>query len=227
MKNAKQLEVLNLSPVKWPKSGFLFTFGDVCFSIAKDRAHRDKETYAISLSLSGVKFAMFLDRATLIHSSTPSCPRLRRVAGSSDIAVFGQSWWMVLKPSWSEPVIEPARVDLQEYRAGSRLVRLGYNVLLEKNLARFVKEVVRNLEVVDGLLQGHMGEGFITLNFGAFDFFYGFVFASHKAGKTVEECLVLLPDSGVPQHYPESFDVTKVARSDIQMLYDELAKLAN
>lgn len=226
MTNVKQLLMLHSDPLKWPKNGFLFTFDDICLGLVKDRAYRDKATYAISISLTGKNFATFLDHVAFIHSTIPSCPRLRRVAGTSEIALFGQSWWMLLDPSWNDPLVEPARLDFHEYCSGSRLVYLGYNVIQENNLIRFVDDVMGSLEKREGLLRGHMKDGFVTLNFATFDFFYGFVFAAYRAGKKVEECMRLLPASGISKHYPETFDMGKVNLSDMRKLYDELDRLS-
>lgn len=223
MTNQKEIDALNATPIKWPKGGFIFSFGDVFFKLKKESGYEDESTYAFSMFVYSKGFAVFLDAVADIRSEIPTCPRLRRVAGTSDIGVFGQSWWDVLKTGANK--LPEGTVDLQSYKPGSILVSLGKSVLLEANLVTFVADAVSTLQEHGGLVKAQMQNGFITLNFGGFDFFYGFVYACHEAGKSAKECHELLPDSGVPTQYPETFDVANVSITDIKFLYDVLKRI--
>lgn len=225
MTDKKNIEALKVTPIKWPKEGFTFSFGDVFFKLEKDSGYKDKLTYAFSMVVYSKELALFLDAVAGVKSEIPTCPRLRRVAGTSDIGVFGQSWWAVLKTEQNNLQEEMSEVDLHGYKPGSRLVSLGKSVLLEANVVSFVLDAVSTLDENGGILKAQMQNGFITLNFGGFDFFYGFVYACHKAGKSAKECHEILPDSGVPNQYPETFNVAAVSINDIKVLYDALRRI--
>lgn len=224
MTEKRNIEALKVTPIKWPKGGFTFSFGDVFFKLEKDSGYKDKLTYAFSMVVYSKELALFLDAVAGVKSEIPTCPRLRRVAGTSGIGVFGQSWWVVLKPERNNLQEDTSEVDLQGYKPGSRLVNLGKSVLLEANVASFVLDAVSTLDD-GGILKAQMQDGFITLNVGGFDFFYGFVYACHKAGKSAKECHEMLPDSGVPIQYPETFNVAAVSINDIKVLYDILRRV--
>jgi hypothetical protein len=218
------VEKLSKKPVFWPKNGLVFSFGDVCFKaekIGKD----NKTTYEILLVVYSAIFATFLDAVAKVQIDIATCPRVRRVPGTSDIAVFGQSSWSVLKPGFVGKVDETCKVDMQDYRSGMRLLRFGYDTLLEENLVRAMLEFIKVLDQKDGLLQVHMPEGFIAANCAGFEFFYGFVYACHRAGKTEKECYEILSRSGIPMQYPASFDIARVSQTDIKTIYNILSLL--
>lgn len=186
----------------------------------KDKKYSDDVDYAVNLSVTSREYAKFLDKAAHIKYEFPSCPRLRRIADSSENAALGMSRVLVLRLDWAESKIDSTqKIDWGHYVSGERMPRLGYNIFPEKSFALFIIDCVTTLGFSDGLLQAHMKNGFINVNMGSFDFLYGLIFACHKAGKTTEECFELLPLSGVRSQYPDNFDVDKIAFGDVQKLY--------
>jgi hypothetical protein len=207
--------------ITWPRGGLLFQIHDLRVEVNKQEEYED--AYVVSFVLHSKDFAGFLDNCERIKNRLCSCPAVRHVAGSSGTEVLGVAHWEVMKPNWSGPA--PGKVDPHPYERGSPLLRLGYSVILEKNLSFFLLESVRSLEAGDGLAMAHMPDGFISLDLGAFDVFYGFVFACYKAGKTAEDCHAILPNSGVKEMYPPDFDAGQVALADINALYDLLGAI--
>ena len=220
MMNTKAIVNLNTEPISWPRGGLKFVFGDIVFEAKKDKKHTDEVDYAVYLSVTSREYAKFLDKAAHIKHELPSCPRVRRIANSSESAALGMRSLWVLRPDWTESKIDSTqKIDWGDYVPGERIPRLGYNIFPENSFARFIYDCVMTLGSSDGLLQAHLKNGFINVNLGSFDLFYGFIFACHKAGKTTEECFELLPLSGARNQYPDNFDVDKIAFRDVQELY--------
>lgn len=220
MVNTKAINNLSTEPITWTRGGFKFVFGEIVFEVKRDKKHTDEVDYAVDLSVTSREYAKFLDKAAHIKHELPSCPRIRRIANSSENAALGISRELVLRPDWTESKIDSTqKIDWGRYVSGERMPRLGYNILPEKSFALFIFDCVTTLGLSDGLLQAHMERGFIDVNLGSFDFFYGYIFACHKAGKTAEECFELLPSSGVRNQYPENFKVDAVTLLDVHKLY--------
>lgn len=221
MSNSRLINVLKVRPISWPKGGLKFDFGDIQFDVRKDKRYIDDIDYAVNLAVTSKEYAKCLNKALCIKDELPSCPRIRRVANSSDVAILGLIQLTILKPEWEGKTLNATyRIDRGSYVAGNKMPRLGYSTWLEDSFSIFVLDCVSSLNANDGLLRAHMHNGVISVNMGSFDFFYGFVFACHKAGKTVKDCFGLLPNSGIQHQYPiEIFDVRNVALSDIQKLY--------
>lgn len=218
--NSKALNLLTIEPIRWPRGGFEFVFGDIVLEATRDKKHVDEVDYAVYVTLTSRKYAKFLDLSAGIRHELHSCPRVRRKANSSDTAALGMCSLAVLRPDWAGSTMDSyKKVDWEPYVPGERIPRLGYNIFPENTFARFIVDCVTTLELDDGLLQAHMQNGFISVNMGSFDFFYGFIFACHAARRTAEECFDLLPSSGVRFQYPESFNANMITLLDVQRLY--------
>jgi hypothetical protein len=220
MMNTMAINHLNTEPISWTRGGLKFVFEDIVLEAKKDKKYTDDVDYAVNLSVTSREYAEFLDKAAHIKHELSSCPRLRRIANSSENAALGMSRVLVLRPDWAESKIDSTqKIDWGSYVPGERIPRLGYNIFPEKSFALFILDCVTTLGFSDGLLQAHMKNGFINVNMGSFDFFYGFIFACHKAGKTTVGCFELLPLSGVRNQYPENFEIDKITLEDVQKLY--------
>jgi len=209
---------LSSRPLIWPKGGFRFDSSDAWLKVERDPDYKHRETYAVQMGIYSAVYANFLDKVAALAREIPSCPRIARVPGSSSFAALGHSWWVVLKPEYIHTEVDG--LDNELYRPGRRFVRVGYSVALEESLTIFIREVVGSLQDHAGLLAGFMADGYITQTLGAFDFFYGFVFSCHRAGKTAVECFELMPDTGITEMYSDEYDFGKIKKEDIKLLYE-------